>query len=811
MNSSYYEQERPEVLSMVPHHARRVLELGCAGGAMAAALKRRQGGHVTGVEYVAEVATRAAQRLDRVIVGDCEQLDLDAQFEPGEFDCVIAADVLEHLRDPEALLRRLKPFLCPDAALVASIPNVRHAGVLQNAVRGYWTYQDWGILDRTHLRFFTWREIDHMLTRLGFQVEARATVDDPSLADWERLGRPVSAAFGAMSVHGLDEREIREFFVVQWLIRARLAGNERLAPTTAEISQDGNSHPPAVEWPAISVERDSTRELAARVLQERAESERLRSELDAAHGQLALLRRSMSWRLTAPLRGAGSYPVDVLASLHGMAQRQRFVWRTGDQIAKVLVMAAALPRPGHVITALRAGFSSSASSRGPGHAPVLVPRPIPVDGAVFRAPNGGRGRLICMTQVLPYPPLSGSRYRIDHLLQWLSGQGWDVLLLVCPAANGPLAPRDVAEAAAHYPNMIVCQHDGQLVYRLRDGGELLAGIRQRRPRSFAQPLHEPGERRPAATRMLETRRTSCPDALIELLLYLESAYRPDVVLAEGPLMTRPFPLLRPGLLKIVDLMSGFPCMRVAAEQAWSEDDRLLVQRLEANWLNTADVLMAFQAVRPDESRQRGLRSPVIGVGIDAPVLKLLPLPAARPIVLCITSGDPEDAKGLRDLLRFAWPLVLNAIPEAELHVIGPAGDAADSVLPGVRMLGRVEHPDGEFAAARVVINPAVAGIGHAPKVVEALGHLRPVVTWPSGVEGLSAELRALSLVAVNWFDFACKVIQLAASDDPARGLASRQAELVRSFAPETVYAPLAAFLQAEIPQLRRQRPAIPAS
>jgi GT2 family glycosyltransferase/2-polyprenyl-3-methyl-5-hydroxy-6-metoxy-1,4-benzoquinol methylase len=232
---SYYEYERPEVVALVPSTARNVLELGCASGALGAALKRRQSCRVTGIEYVADVAQRAHGRLDRVIAGDCETLDFDALFEPGEFDCLIAADVLEHLRDPEAILARLKPFLSHDATVVTSIPNVRNYAVLQSALEGNWTYQDAGILDRTHLRFFTRREIDAMFARLGFDLDDRRSVDDQLINAWEQKGRPTNLTFGALNVNGLSEEEVRELFVIQWLTRSRVAAPARKESPRASV------------------------------------------------------------------------------------------------------------------------------------------------------------------------------------------------------------------------------------------------------------------------------------------------------------------------------------------------------------------------------------------------------------------------------------------------------------------------------------------------------------------------------------------------------------------------------------------------
>jgi GT2 family glycosyltransferase len=98
---------------------------------------------------------------------------------------------------------------------------VRNAGVLRGAVEGNWTYQDAGILDRTHLRFFTRREIDGLFERAGFPVQATASVDEQSLQQWEALGRPTSISFGPLVLSGLPAEEIREFFVIQWLVRGQ--------------------------------------------------------------------------------------------------------------------------------------------------------------------------------------------------------------------------------------------------------------------------------------------------------------------------------------------------------------------------------------------------------------------------------------------------------------------------------------------------------------------------------------------------------------------------------------------------------------
>lgn len=219
--SPYYEFARPEVARLVPQSTTNLLELGCAAGALGAALKASHGCRVTGIELVPEVARRATERLDRVIVGDCEALDFESLFGDERFDCLVAADVLEHLRDPLDLLARLRRYLAPEATLVASFPNVRHFSVVAALVDGYWTYADAGILDRTHLRFFTRREFARLLHDAGFESIVFYPLNLGPREPWGAADAPGSVSFGSFSVHGLPAEEIADFLAYQYLATAR--------------------------------------------------------------------------------------------------------------------------------------------------------------------------------------------------------------------------------------------------------------------------------------------------------------------------------------------------------------------------------------------------------------------------------------------------------------------------------------------------------------------------------------------------------------------------------------------------------------
>jgi 2-polyprenyl-3-methyl-5-hydroxy-6-metoxy-1,4-benzoquinol methylase len=148
---------------------RRVLELGPANGHMTAVLRDR-GCTVVGIEYDAAMAAEAEPHAERMIVGDLDALDFEAELGDDRFDVIVAADVLEHLRDPLTLLQRLRPFLTPDGSIVVSLPNVAHGSVRLALLEGHFDYRDTGLLDRTHLRFFTRDNIDALFDEAELAV-----------------------------------------------------------------------------------------------------------------------------------------------------------------------------------------------------------------------------------------------------------------------------------------------------------------------------------------------------------------------------------------------------------------------------------------------------------------------------------------------------------------------------------------------------------------------------------------------------------------------------------------------------------------
>ncbi len=150
----------------------KVLDVGCSVGILGNEIKKIfKNCEVYGIELNNEMANIAKRFLDKVIVGDVENLNLDKYFKEEYFDIIIFADLLEHIKNPWKLLKEYKRFLKKDGIIVASIPNIRHYSTIFSLVfLNYWPYRTRGIHDFTHLRFFTIRNIKFLFEEAGFKI-----------------------------------------------------------------------------------------------------------------------------------------------------------------------------------------------------------------------------------------------------------------------------------------------------------------------------------------------------------------------------------------------------------------------------------------------------------------------------------------------------------------------------------------------------------------------------------------------------------------------------------------------------------------
>lgn len=246
--TDYYDHPRPDLLELFPHAPARLLDVGCGSGATGALAKTRWPGVETiGIEIVAAAAERAGARLDRIIAGSAEDLDLAAAGIAG-IDGVILADVLEHLVDPWRFLERLHGVLAPDAVVVASIPNIANLWLLDELAAGRFEYTPDGLLDKTHLRFFTRRSIAALFAGAGYHIERWERTTDGRVDDATRrrilsvmVPVPLAGRVAGrrVTVRGVDDEAYHDlrtmvFKVVARPLRGKASGIAGDAPGRAE-------------------------------------------------------------------------------------------------------------------------------------------------------------------------------------------------------------------------------------------------------------------------------------------------------------------------------------------------------------------------------------------------------------------------------------------------------------------------------------------------------------------------------------------------------------------------------------------------
>jgi len=200
----YFGYIRWGIIAPINQGDNRILDIGCGDGSTGRVLKKEgKAKEIIGIELNPVAGQQAKVELDKVILGDIEILELP--FEEEYFDYIILGDILEHLYDPEDVLKKVRPYLKTKGFIVASIPNIRHWRIIRDLViKGEWKYNNEGILDDTHLRFFTKRSILRMFNDNGFEVEQMV----PTLFTRSRLVNRLTLGF------------LEEFLALQYIIKA---------------------------------------------------------------------------------------------------------------------------------------------------------------------------------------------------------------------------------------------------------------------------------------------------------------------------------------------------------------------------------------------------------------------------------------------------------------------------------------------------------------------------------------------------------------------------------------------------------------
>ena len=216
-----YTTPRPDVFEMVPSGALVILDVGCSNGALGRSLRAAQPGRsVCGIEFDASFARDAAEQLDYVVNADLNLLDWPDAMSGRSFDCIIFADVLEHLVDPQRCLRQARQHLKPGGSIVVSLPNIRHLSALRAIfLNGRFPQRDRGIFDRTHLRWFTIADAYRLFADAGFKVSARSL----ALRWGDRGGGPMNRLLNRLPTAMRQWAPVREFLTYQICLRAEIA------------------------------------------------------------------------------------------------------------------------------------------------------------------------------------------------------------------------------------------------------------------------------------------------------------------------------------------------------------------------------------------------------------------------------------------------------------------------------------------------------------------------------------------------------------------------------------------------------------
>ncbi len=208
----------PDILKIMPKNLKRVVEVGCSSGALAKAYaKINPECEYTGIEIDPDFAAHAKEYCSEVICGNIESFDEESFLKLFPSDCWIFGDTLEHLYDPWTLIRRIRSQLAQGGQIIACIPNAQHWSIQVNLSRGLFTYQDQGLMDRTHIRWFTRTTMIELFQSAGYKIiETFPRIfGEPAREKVLPSIRDMAIAIGAD-----PQQAVNDAIPLQWVIRA---------------------------------------------------------------------------------------------------------------------------------------------------------------------------------------------------------------------------------------------------------------------------------------------------------------------------------------------------------------------------------------------------------------------------------------------------------------------------------------------------------------------------------------------------------------------------------------------------------------
>ena len=423
-------------------------------------------------------------------------------------------------------------------------------------------------------------------------------------------------------------------------------------------------------------------------------------------------------------------------------------------------------------------------------------RPLSVD--LQRKTHSDDPIVFVVTHELPSPPTAGNRYRILRYVQWLEKRGAQVVVIYCPLDRESPDPSSLENAVQDFENLICCGRSGQVVSIVSPHLEsILSELDGLEIGELIVEKPYEGESQEEFDQRIHTEKTFCPDALVELVLFLDRRLQPGTyVIANYVWSSRYLPLLREETRTLIDTHDQFSSKQEKVGQFGLPPDLALTEIQERGMLLRANVIMAIQPEEADAFRSLVPERHVLTVGVDFDLpdekaASAMHSDAAGPTVLgLVGSSNQMNIKGAQDFLRYVWPLLRRENDQQWLIVAGSLCEGLPRGLPGVELLGPLDSLESFYQRCDVLINPTIAGTGLKIKTVEAIANGKPIVCWPLGVEGISLPLRKFCHVAEDWYQFYLLIAGLLEGDQKSSSFAPTREILKAHLSSDVIYAPL---------------------
>ncbi|MDE1906781.1 MAG: methyltransferase domain-containing protein [Rhodospirillales bacterium] len=255
VHTQYPDFANPELLDKIPLSARTILDVGCAQGALGADyLRRNPACRVLGIEMDEAAAAHARQRLSEVFVGNVENTPMPFEV-PDGIDCIVYGDVLEHLTDPWAVLKEHAKYLSPQGTVLVCMPNVEHWSFAARLLTGSFDYEDQGLFDRTHLRWFTPRTMARALAEAGLALSDAA----PRPIATDKAEQFAALLTPALQALGVDPQEyLNRSIPLQVIWRARKTDIQRMELAATMLAPQGGVSDVRVVEPLRALRSESS-------------------------------------------------------------------------------------------------------------------------------------------------------------------------------------------------------------------------------------------------------------------------------------------------------------------------------------------------------------------------------------------------------------------------------------------------------------------------------------------------------------------------------------------------------------------------